>query len=96
VNRPDFLDSSLLHPVWPAGVIGRYLTVGGATVDITHADSHDTASNIGTCQAKCLGCDATDWTETYSQPRNDEEDCRIWAQGHASYCRAMPNPEVAR
>lgn len=72
---------------WPEGVTARYLTVGGATVDISFADSSN-----GTCEADCLGCGDSDWLGIWDQPANDEDQCRVWAQEHAEKCRAMPRP----
>ena len=78
---------------WPAGVIARYLTVGGATVDITQDHSSATA--------RCNGCTDSgtrnwmDGDSSYSpeaQERMAKEDTRRWAQNHSSTCRAMPNP----
>ena len=78
---------------WPEGVQARYLTVGGATVDITHDRSSATA--------RCNGCtdsDTRDWMDDDSsynpeaQERMAKEDTRRWAQNHSSTCRAMPTP----
>lgn len=49
---------------WPEGVIARYLTVGGATVDLTHGDRHEpTRDGIGRTRshtlATCTGCPAS-------------------------------------
>lgn len=49
---------------WPEGVIARYLTVGGATVDLTHGNRHyPTSDGIGETRnltfAACTGCPAT-------------------------------------
>lgn len=93
---------------WPAGVIARYLTVGGATVDVseqpTYYDSTDPRSSV----AICAGCDkreVIDWTRdmwNYTQDCMVEETdeggqwstpkVREWAQAHAEKCRAMPKP----
>lgn len=76
---------------WPDGVTARYLTVGGATVDITAYPSEQAT------QAKCTGCDSYDTTE-WSQgdwsigSEWAEADARQWAQSHAETCRAMPKP----
>ncbi|MET8050554.1 hypothetical protein ABZU75_23445 [Streptosporangium sp. NPDC005286] len=67
---------------WPAGVLARYLTVGGATVDIRevcgyHPSSGHTAPT--TTVATCTGCgkrEARDWTQQiwcYSTDRLVEE-----------------------
>lgn len=73
----------------PESVVGRYLTVGGATVDIRPVDDSDRDD----ChEATCAGCGAKDWQRYYSRPVNDEAAARRWAQQHAETCRAMPRP----
>ncbi|MEU3656427.1 hypothetical protein AB0E67_27195 [Streptomyces sp. NPDC032161] len=93
---------------WPTGVIARYLTVGGATVDITTQTQitrkedrdHRTVGDIALA-AQCTGC--TDSHEsTYEGlyinlvgPVLESfygERTREWAQAHAEKCRAMPKP----
>ncbi|MFI6587491.1 hypothetical protein [Embleya sp. NPDC050493] len=87
---------------WPEGVLARYLTVGGATVDLTTDDSGRTTA------ASCTGClrrenvrwrdgryDYSDrWVE--AEPGEAEEraekGARAWAQTHAESCRSMPKP----
>ncbi len=79
---------------WPEGVIARYLTAGGATVDLVN----ERDSVVATCQG-CLN-----WTATsYDDPACDGRPNRAWAnkcasqaaQGHAAVCRALPKPGVA-
>lgn len=92
---------------WPEGVIARYLTVGGATVDLTlTADPDDEeASDWDKTHAACTGCGATKnerWdTHPYAQlvtlsqaERIATASTRKWAQAHASTCRAMPKPSA--
>jgi hypothetical protein len=62
---------------WPEGVIARYLTTVGATVDLR--GTRDSASY------KCWGCD--DSTALYGERRTRE-----LAQDHAEKCRALPRP----
>lgn len=97
---------------WPGGVIARYLTVGGATVDITERSGYMTRTDPTETVATCTGCGASqkvEWTQgvwDYTADRmvdvHDEGGHRSkqkaceWAQGHAEDCRAMPRPEVAR
>jgi hypothetical protein len=79
-------------------VIAQYLTVGGATVDIT---KHRTSVT-----AHCNGCPDTSsnhWWPDDDSPYNVEaqermaiEAARRWAQSHASTCRAMPKPAGAQ
>ncbi|MBB1252912.1 hypothetical protein H3146_05960 [Streptomyces sp. OF3] len=84
---------------WPKGVIARYLTVGGATVDITHDSltADDTRPNV-TC-AQCSGCSAytnCEWESRADRFDNGsswaDSDARAWAQEHAERCRALPRP----
>jgi hypothetical protein len=90
---------------WPAHVRARYLTVGGATVDV-----HD-GSATSLAKALCTGCSEEkrpfDYTGHYldcgSSVADAEaeaeaaarEDSARWAQSHAEKCRAMPRPEGA-
>ncbi|MFZ4152830.1 hypothetical protein [Streptomyces pseudogriseolus] len=51
--------------VWPEGVVARYLTVGGATVDITHGNrTYPTSDGIGENRnhttVTCTGCSAAE------------------------------------
>lgn len=63
---------------WPAGVIGRYLTAGGATVDLRATDDNSHWYD-------CAGCGHR-WT-------HPSESCiRRNAQAHAEKCRAIPRP----
>ncbi|WP_275463768.1 hypothetical protein [Streptomyces noursei] len=50
---------------WPEGVIARYLTVGGATIDLTHGNrDYPTDDGIGEnrnhTSAACTGCPAAE------------------------------------
>ncbi|GGX40441.1 hypothetical protein [Streptomyces noursei] len=82
---------------WPEGVIARYLTVGGATVDVTYT------SHSGWLTATCSGCGQIERTETYGfiydTPEQEAErvekalpESRELAQSHAEKCRAVPRP----
>ncbi|MEV6580231.1 hypothetical protein AB0M92_18935 [Streptomyces sp. NPDC051582] len=69
---------------WPKGVIARYQTVAGATVDLIRSAGGDPAYIDG---GHCTGCDhSIKWTR--------EEYGREQAQSHAETCRAMPKPTV--
>ena len=91
---------------WPEGVIARYVTVGGATVDLTvpasHTESYET-------DVACTGCPAKEVFSHYRTaytvhagigPRSEDvhdpdaanAKARKWAQSHAESCRAMPSP----
>lgn len=68
---------------WPEGVIARYLTVGGATIDvIDKGDGHYPAWRY---EMACRGCpdELSDSHESLIRRR---------AQEHAETCRAMPCP----
>lgn len=88
---------------WPLGVLARYLTAGGASVDVS--EDHETNCT----SAVCTGCPSMsgtrgfDWRQvtgahfdgTYRQYEDREfamEQAREWAQAHAEKCRAMPRP----
>ncbi|MFH8336939.1 hypothetical protein [Streptomyces sp. AM6-12] len=66
---------------WPDGVIARYLTVVGATVDLTHTDKGEPISY-------CTGCGDSRFPNSEIYIRNE-------AQRHASTCRALPRPAVS-
>lgn len=79
---------------WPDGVIARYLTAGGATVDITRTNEIEDQHT-----STCLGCGHTD--KTYDPARYHllderaawaEARARDHAQEHAEKCRAIPRP----
>lgn len=70
---------------WPNGVIARYLTVGGATVDIDDRNS-----------SQCTGCDQTDENDRWVSRTNSTSRARTWAQAHAEKCRALPRPDGAQ
>ncbi|MEU1088926.1 hypothetical protein ABZ401_19185 [Streptomyces sp. NPDC005892] len=93
---------------WPEGVIARYLTVGGATVDIaqttriTRAGTTST-NTVGdlTLTTRCSGCADSDqgvYEGLYLDlvepvlANGYSADIRDWAQAHAETCRAMPKP----
>jgi hypothetical protein len=97
-----------MEAAWPEGVIARYLSVGGATVDVTHKLNAFTPPEPLATLATCTGCGADDKTSHYRSVWHgsldhgtfDEEHdqaaadhaARNWAQAHAEKCRAMPRP----
>lgn len=81
-----FSAQSAQSPDWPADVDARYLTVGGATVDLTFCN---VTSYTRDADAVCRGCGAV-------YAIDSEHVTRLWAQHHAEHCRAMPHPEAAR
>lgn len=89
---------------WPENVIARYLTTGGATVDLTYRLTPHTPPQADATLAACTGCPASAehnhhrlvWGMTVQReehhPEAAERDARAWAQSHAETCRAMPRP----
>lgn len=82
---------------WPPGTLARYVTVGGATVDITHVNDLDEPLHHASCTG-CGGYHNEVWALAYfagnraDAARDALYDSRTWAQDHASTCRAMPKP----
>jgi len=95
---------------WPEGVLYRFQTVGGATVDL-HAHRFATqytnqgrpfASNewreVDGYMWLCRGCDTSsfdDFTYHGGYLPGEKREARDHAQAHAERCRAMPRPEQA-
>jgi hypothetical protein len=76
---------------WPESTIARYVTVGGATVDIEKQREGWKGPHWF-----CRGCTSTS-RGTYTGPFGDPftlADIRKQAQAHAEKCRAMPHPVV--
>ncbi|MFF7023024.1 hypothetical protein ACFY97_18725 [Streptomyces klenkii] len=73
---------------WPEGIVARYLTVAGATVDITGGwPKH----------WRCTACPKTSvgqYTNPFGTPFSDDK-IHEQAQQHAESCRALPRPEGA-
>ncbi|MCX4450665.1 hypothetical protein [Streptomyces sp. NBC_01789] len=81
--------------VWPAGVIARYLTVTGATVDISRTKSQvldDAEFDLQAWLSQCNGCDDSDTHDGFWGSDDNLHAARHWAQSHAETCRAMPKP----
>lgn len=69
---------SSTQSAWPEGVVARYRTVGGGTVDLTDDD--------GPVRLLCSGCGfGNNWAHDPSAGRRK-------AQKHAETCRALPRP----
>jgi hypothetical protein len=91
---------------WPETTIARYVTVGGATVDLTHQLNMLTPPEPYATLATCTGCPASSehnhhrmvWglIAQYEEhhPTLADRDARAWAQAHAETCRALPRPAV--
>ena len=86
---------------WPEGVIARYLTVGGATVDLRHdmALIGDTQPNLTIAHCGGENCAAShheQWStyayRTDNGSRGADQEVGKWAQAHAAECRALPRP----
>ncbi|MER5622534.1 hypothetical protein ABT061_15965 [Streptosporangium sp. NPDC002544] len=93
---------------WPAGVIARYLTVGGATADviddvIDNRPAYLSKSHAvrGACTGERCGESHYPVRFTFSlddDPEQDEDfqqavaEVQQWARDHAERCRAMPKP----
>ncbi|MFJ7238235.1 hypothetical protein ACIQWB_14030 [Streptomyces olivaceus] len=92
-------------PAWPAGVLSRFLTVGGSTVDLRQtrfitrwngcppfaaAEPYE----IDGFQWTCVGCGAYGREgDTYHDPNfRKSKEARDDAQAHAEKCRALPRP----
>lgn len=84
---------------WPEGVIARYLTVAGATVDIRHDSTRGWI--VATCTGERCGWQERTSTNGYVYDTPEQTQARLeeWlpenqeeAQAHAEKCRAMPKP----
>ncbi|MFE9382352.1 hypothetical protein ACFYMO_03810 [Streptomyces sp. NPDC007025] len=75
---------------WPAGLVARYLTVGGAAVDLFGPDP---VNNFG---GPCGGCgqQVSNRRSDPDSPQAGLADARGEAQAHAKQCRAVPQPEA--
>lgn len=90
---------------WPEGVTTRYVTVGGAFVELLERSGHTRYEGPTETVATCTGCGDTQtfdwvyrtWSEAAQQIVDAIEDggqsstrkARAWAQDHAEKCRAM-------
>ncbi|MYR36338.1 hypothetical protein GTX14_04620 [Streptomyces sp. SID4944] len=98
----------ITQTAWPENVIARYLTAGGATVDLTHRLTvHNPPEPFATL-ATCTGCPVTEERGHYRtyypsggflgdaveehEPEAADAQARAWAQSHAETCRAIPKP----
>jgi hypothetical protein len=81
-------------PAWREGIVARYLTVVGSTVDPTatvDVEIEDADPTQRLYVPRCHGCNATSAVDF-----PDQVDAEKWAQDHAATCRAMPRPEPVR
>ena len=65
---------------WPEGVLYRFPTLFGSTVDVTAARTVHTW-----VVANCRACDA-------DSPAGYRAKVNEWAQEHSAKCRALPRP----
>lgn len=96
---PNTTTTAQQPTAWPEGVIARYLTVGGATVDITdnrHSDYLGAA-----CTGELCGWENRTSLDGYMYDTAEQTQQRVedrlpasqrQAQAHAERCRAMPRP----
>lgn len=102
MTRPAHQNSTLVHTPWPEGTAARYLTVGGAYIDITQRPRYIDDPELLDAIATCLGCTTTERFNN-TEPLWGSDDVlaantatsRVWAQRHAEKCRAMPKPDGA-
>lgn len=95
---------------WPEGVIARYITIGGATVDLKTRPFTTRFLDGGRPFAgaeyrtvkglvwHCHGCDITGGFGPFNEPYMPGERAQATraANQHAETCRAMPKPETGR
>ncbi|MFF6829619.1 hypothetical protein [Streptomyces longwoodensis] len=86
-DQPTQQPSPAAQP-WPDGVIARYLTVAGATVDVSES-APATDDEVSRCDLKCTGC-------PYEDSSRIADNAHRLAQAHAETCRALPRPEAQR
>ena len=86
---------------WPEGVVARYLTVGGALVDVSHDMKliSDTEPNLTIANCGGENCAASHhelWTHygyrTDNGSKGADQEVGKWAQAHAETCRVLPRP----
>ncbi|WP_329521123.1 hypothetical protein [Spirillospora sp. NBC_01491] len=77
---------------WPEGVIARYATVGGGTVDVS--DYEGSPDGEPWMYSECLGCQDDEVSQGIRRA-NAFVAAKSWSQAHAERCRAMPKPDGA-
>ena len=83
-----------MHP-WPSDVHARYLTAGGARIDLVE-EGDEIAAICTACPTPQANRHKFDQV-AYEHGETDTwvaavEAVAGWAQAHAAYCRAMPRP----
>jgi hypothetical protein len=89
-HRTPKIDAPIAES-WPEGVAGRYVTVAGATVDITNKTGSRPYWRCTACPGTSIGAYTGPWGDPFTL-----HDIHEQAQEHAERCRAMPKPEVTR
>ncbi|MFE2412332.1 hypothetical protein ACFXDE_28690 [Kitasatospora sp. NPDC059408] len=98
--------STVWTAAWPENVLARYLTVGGAQIDLTSVRFRtrflpkgrpyvgDTYHEVDGFTWKCNGCGTTGSVGVYGDPYlpNERQDAHLDANAHANECRSMPKP----
>lgn len=91
---------------WPAGLVARFVTLGGAAVDLRHKRwFYDRSVPLKTAKSnvvegfnwECKGCGAYGYEGTACYTSTgylDERDARSDANAHASTCRATTRPAI--
>lgn len=93
---------------WPADVLTRHLTIGGATADVIDTVTDNRPAYLSTShevRGACTGerCNGSHYTVRFTfslddDPEQDEDfqqaiaQAQWWARTHAEKCRAMPRP----
>lgn len=104
MSRPEWIygpSGTIAQKAVPIGPpFARYLTVGGATVELAKVVGYGDSDRLTHTRAVCTGCNALHAIEwlyqgDYTQLRDEDgqratPQVRDWAQDHASTCRAMP------
>ncbi|MET7715870.1 hypothetical protein [Streptomyces sp. NPDC005407] len=78
------MPSQTIPTAWPAYVLYRFLTIVGATVDVT---PQPTTALPDRYAAVCQGCHAT-----FTSAVGVSHAIKKWAQSHSETCRALPRP----
>ena len=76
---------------WPKGVVARYLTVAGATVDLTEKPDEILCVCHG-CPDEQRHFSFDPMCEGLRMVSFATSEATSWAQSHAEKCRALPRP----
>ena len=98
--------ASVWATAWPENVLARYLTVGGAHVDLTSIRFRtrylpqgrpyvgDSYREVNGFTWTCHGCGTTGSVGSFGDPYlpNERQDAHLGANAHANGCRSMAKP----